>query len=843
MGRSRGAVHGVEPGAPRGRAAAPRASVAAPAAQRGRAGPALAAGPVASVSGLALAGGLLQQLQSAAGNGAVTNVVSVPPVVPTVVVSRDPDTGPRPADDAPADVPARYARLLRPSLTEAQTQALGRAVGGAPLVEAVRRRDALRLRLEQLDRDRPSAGVEPAEVVAAREDARAQERELTARIERELAALGVPDERALVALVERDFPEQFLEHAKTVAQELLADNEREALAERDRYALQVCSPDLEGLLEADRTLASLDYRSLEISVAAAERVLSRYAPSAGVLTPAELVQSLPESERSVGVDIANLDRNRQQLPSRRAVYDRARLGLGRRFPLLLSDGYRPGSFAGAPPEELGRLTGEPIAVVVENIARVREAIDRDRLKVWNLRFVVRLTQERLGVDDPVLLAAVHRRIELAEADESFLAAAKVALAITTSLLAGALLTPLAGAAVAAAWGVETLTGDVTAYRDESAAEGVALDAAVADLSLDEPTLTWIVLDAIFLALDVGAVARGLRPVGRALTAAPSALRLRAFRGRAAVLFGEDVAERLASRAASRFGITAAGRELAEQQLRAARQVLAGLDLSDEAVARVLAKGTHVEHLKGQLVEELAHRDIARRLAQGADRTLGVADRTGLEVLEGHRLSDLSGRELTDGMIVRRGRDGVLDVVTVVEAKAGPSAAQGLRRTASELGDPEEFARFVIEQERSRVVTVLRTAGLGADADAVARGAVGVSDAAVDAIAREQSLRRVVTQAELGGQVRRDVERLAPGADDAGDVVTILVDGAPTPVRLSPTRTRFVGALPSDVPAAAIEADLARQGFSYATLPVDVPAARVTALAERLATVVAAAPAP
>ena len=136
------------------------------------------------------------------------------------------------------------------------------------------------------------------------------------------------------------------------------------------------------------------------------------------------------------------------------------------------------------------------------------------------------------------------------------------------------------------------------------------------------------------------------------------------------------------------------------------------------------------------VEELAHRDIARRLAQGADRTLGVADRTGLEVLEGHRLSDLSGRELTDGMIVRRGRDGVLDVVTVVEAKAGPSAAQGLRRTASELGDPEEFARFVIEQDRSRVVTVLRTAGLGADADAVARGAVGVSDAAVDAIARE-----------------------------------------------------------------------------------------------------------
>lgn len=40
-------------------------------------------------------------------------------------------------------------------------------------------------------------------------------------------------------------------------------------------------------------------------------------------------------------------------------------------------------------------------------------------------------------------------------------------------------------------------------------------------------------------------------------------------------------------------------------------------------------------------------------------------------------------------------------------------------------------------------------------------------------------------------MRRDVERLYPNFDE--NTTTILIDGVPTNVRLSPTRTRFIGA--------------------------------------------------
>jgi hypothetical protein len=123
---------------------------------------------------------------------------------------------------------------------------------------------------------------------------------------------------------------------------------------------------------------------------------------------------------------------------------------------------------------------------------------------------------------------------------------------------------------------------------------------------------------------------------------------------------------------------------------------------------------------------------------------------------------------------------------------------------------------------------------------------------VEALAGDRGLRRTVTQAELGGQVRKDIERLAPGVrpdlneavhafDDEG-IVRILIDGVPTEVRMSPTRTRFVGALPSDVPSDRIARDLAKEHVSFAALPVG-DATEVTALAQSLIDISTATPAP
>jgi hypothetical protein len=747
-----------------------------------------------------------------------------------------------PDADGGSDIPEAYRGLLAPSLDDADTAKLHQATGGAGVVGMIERRDDTRSALAAIEDDRRDrSGVDDLGE-SDYQALKSLESELTSKIEHELITLDVASEQDLLRLVNDWFPDRFLAEAKQVALDMLQHNADQANGELARYSTLVCSPDVDGLLAADRALAELAPQSLALSIQAAEQALSRYAPSAGVLTPEEFARNIPPNEQSVMVDIANLDRNRQLLAAKVPLYNAARVAYGRAYPILLSSEYTPGSFSAADPMELGAVVGGPVKEILANIDRVRDAITGDDLKVWNMRDVLRITQERLGVTHPTLLAAIDTRIKGIQSDEIFLGWVRAALAITTTIVAGMLFTPAAAAVVAAAWGAGSLYGSINNYLNESAAEHIALDPAVADLSLNEPTLTWVLLDAAFLMIDLAPVAKGLRQAARTLTANADAVALAAFRRQAAEELGEGVAAQLTARAAGRFGIAEAGLEIAEEQLARARTILAGLDLSDDAIVRVLAKGADVNQLKGQLFEELMHADVARQMATGASEVLGVADAAGLEVIEGHRITDLAGLQLTDGVIARRLSNGTLELVTVLEAKAGRSAAQGLRTASKGIGDPEEFARFVIEENRAAVVSVLRRANLHAEAAAVERGGETLSDAAIEVVSADKGLRRTVTQGELGGQVRRDVERLSPNTTDLDDIAPhldemptqILVDGVPTTVRISPTNTRFVGVVPNDVPTDAITASLRGEGFNFTAMQTGGRAADITARAERLA---------
>jgi len=743
---------------------------------------------------------------------------------------------------APAeDIPERYRGLVRPSLDDADTAKLQQATGGAGLVELIKRRDEIRSRLAELGRGVDEGRVDDRTAFADYDRLAEADRELTSRIQPQLAELGVASEAELVKLVEEWFPNRFLAEAKQVALDMLTHNEDEAKGELERYSAMVCSPDIDGLLAADKALGEIFPQGLIFSIQVAEEALSKYAPPAGVLTPEEFAKNIPENEQSVMVEIANLDRNKTLVQQRLPIYNATRYSYGRTYPILLTNEYTPGSFSKADPMELGKLVAGPVKEVLENIDRVRDAINDDDLKVWNMRDVLRITQERLGVKHETLLAAVDARIKEIQSDEAFLGWVKAALAITTTIVAGLLFTPAAGAAVAAAWGAGALYGSIGDYLDESAANYIALDPAVADLSLNEPSLVWVLLDAAFLLIDLAPVAKALRPAARTLAANPDAVALAAFRREAAERLGEDAAAQLTARAATRFGIAQAGLQIAEEQLARARTILAGLDLSDDAIARVLAKGADVNQVKGQLFEEVMHVDVARRMAAGASDVLGVADTAGLEVIQGHRITDLAGLQLTDGIIARRLPNGTLEIVTVLEAKAGKSAAQGLRTASKGIGDPEEFARFVIEENRAAVVKVLRKANLTADAEAVAKGGETLSDAAIEAVSADKGLRKTVTQAELGGQVRRDVERLSPNVSKAEDIAShldevpmqVLVDGVPTTVRISPTKTRFVGVVPEDVATDAITRSLQGEGFSFSAIQTGGRAADLASRAERL----------
>ena len=738
-----------------------------------------------------------------------------------------------------AGVPQHYAMLLDATRSELGPDTVPRAKRAATLLPQARRLIAAQNRmLEWQIRNEVSAGVVEGEAMTEHDLLAGVIAAENAELQPALTELGLTDASQLEPLVQEQFPPRFLEEAKRVAHQMLDLNQKEAESEMKRYAALICSPDIEGLLAADRQLSELDPRPAELDVSTARAAMSRYAPSAGVMTLDDWARALPEGESSTIVVIAHLDAYEVRAKQRRELYELVRLSHARSYPILLGASYVPGTFSAAPPDKLGEVTAAPLQDILDNIARVREAINDNDMRVWHMNSVLEITIARLGIDEPALLEAINTRIKAIEAEKSFLGWVKAALAIVTTVIAFAI-NPLAGAAVGALWGTASLVHSIGEYRNERAAENIAIDPAVADISMNEPSLLWVVLDAAFLLLDVGAVARALRPAARLLSAQRNLISLAVFRRRAAAELGEEAGERLATQAAQRMGLGAVD-AATEATLARARSVLAGLDLSDEAIARVLAKSADVDHVKGQLLEELVDRDIARRLAAGGDALLGTRPGQALEHFAGHRISSLGRKPLTDGIIVSRATDSSLEIHVVIEAKAGASSAQGLRRVSDGIGDPAEFARFVIEQERAAVVRLLRKSGLEADARLAEAGKEGISEAAIEAIGKDKGLRRTVTQAELGGQVRKDVERLAPGADD-GDSIRILIDNQPTTVRISPTRTRFVGAVPAGVRTDAIEASLRGEGFNFRAAQIGPDARALADLAQRLMPVPAAVP--
>ena len=240
-----------------------------------------------------------------------------------------------------------------------------------------------------------------------------------------------------------------------------------------------------------------------------------------------------------------------------------------------------------------------------------------------------------------------------------------------------------------------------------------------------------------------------------------------------------------------------------RQLSSRHGILQSLD--EFALQRVLEKGPNVDHLKGQLLEEIVEARVVPWLRDRAGSfALGV--QTGakkLEFIPGHLLRDASGRQITDGILAYR-NNGVLEIAAVFEAKAGPRAARELSLasgsisslSASERAELRAYARDVLREQR-----------------AAAQEAGTPFSKTLDEIEREVAL------SERGGQVRRDIERLSENAD--GTLAQVRLGSDVLRVRFSPTRTKFIGVLPRDVNRSLIENELRQGGFSFEILGADI----------------------
>jgi hypothetical protein len=299
-------------------------------------------------------------------------------------------------------------------------------------------------------------------------------------------------------------------------------------------------------------------------------------------------------------------------------------------------------------------------------------------------------------------------------------------------------------------------------------------------------------------------------------------------------------------------------------------------LSDAAFERIMAKGragsnleAQVQQMKGQLLEELLGAEIRSQLTTEAGRAkLGLGGvRGNPEFIPGHSIRLIKRevaedgttkemkQEISDGMVVVKDPlTKTMEAQVIAEAKAGAPSSEGMRKTqgrwteesaADALGaietDLEQSADM--RQQFYKIHRRKLQTYKGAQFDTADKLAdMHVSDLrallpTVDAV-KSTANRLGITQTELqASQFRRDIERTY---DKGGSKVELTdeVTGKTEvwTLKVSPTRTRMVGTLPSDVAAtkgARIATDVPAQGLQFEPLPAKLTEPELKKVAQEL----------
>lgn len=270
-----------------------------------------------------------------------------------------------------------------------------------------------------------------------------------------------------------------------------------------------------------------------------------------------------------------------------------------------------------------------------------------------------------------------------------------------------------------------------------------------------------------------------------------------------------------------------------------RVVRAAHRLAEEGGLERIARGA-IGRARGQLLEELASVRMRDLLSSQAGReALGLGDFTEpLEFIEGSRIGDAAGAMLTDGIIgIRRGR--YFEIVAVLEAKAGKFAAGGLTESLSGLrrATTSDIIEGVLEaagQWRRNSGIFRRIAALDPEvADLIAKGGANLAKEAEKLRAIRERLMKVLEslpEKDLNairkamsvpgeGQIVRDIERLLLGDDGP---LELIVDGQKVRATV-PTRPRFLGVAPQNVPLTDIEKELNDARLNFRSLEMGTDA--------------------
>jgi hypothetical protein len=247
-------------------------------------------------------------------------------------------------------------------------------------------------------------------------------------------------------------------------------------------------------------------------------------------------------------------------------------------------------------------------------------------------------------------------------------------------------------------------------------------------------------------------------------------------------------------------------------------VIASLD--EFALRRVLQKGPNIDHLKGQLLEELTESFIVPWLRnRPGSFALGVPSGAKLEFFPGHLVRDHLG-SLTDGILGyrvfnRRTREVEFTIVAVFESKGGTPSARGLSYKSGTMSEEDRLhVRAAIKDEWRDLRDEARSKGLP-------------FNKTIEDVAKDSKY----IQAEKGGQISKDVQRLYKNED--GTLARIRLGAETLPVTISPTQTKFFGIVPKDVNPALIERQLKATGHTVEIIGVDIRERELQSMAERM----------
>ncbi len=449
-----------------------------------------------------------------------------------------------PTPQLPPDVAARLIAVRTtlskvPRLEEKPRSILYKAIPGAPVLGLIKQRDAARAWLEnmtaQISQLSPPGG-QPDEATAERiyslgmgsESKRLELEDTQRKIDALVADAGVGSEAELADLIENKFPAMFVERGKQVALQQLAENLKIIEAEAARFGV-TDDPEYGHPGSLTKSEDPSPYQPGQPNPQAAAGLRAAANELIGYRTKREAVEAAnPPRQMTMEDEYNEIQAGNPDPGGRMAIQaavmeEQAALDrLALQFPIL----YRVNldSVAKASDEALSKNVFNIVTELFHDIRATEENIKDGDLEIWNLRGIVDLTMLDLGIEpDSPLVGAIEAHIREAEADESILKIALIALQITGALIAtfasGGV--ALVAGGVALGIGAGQVAGSVQDYMMESAASNVALDPTVADISINEPAIMPIVVGVLGMALDAAVVTKAilaLREPARSLLA-------------------------------------------------------------------------------------------------------------------------------------------------------------------------------------------------------------------------------------------------------------------------------------------------------------------------------------